>query len=98
MSGLARRIGIAADWTLRARPRLPVIGTGPDHPPWVGRALTDCLPLLALVVATGVLRLLDKDWAWFLAALAYGAYLLVFAVFPWLVNIARSFVAGYRGS
>lgn len=82
---------------MRNRLRLPVIDVGSGHPSWVGRALTDSLPLLALAAAAAVLRLVDREWAWLAFALAYGTYLLVFAVLPWLVDVARSFVGGYRG-
>jgi hypothetical protein len=97
VSGLRRGIGAAADWAVRNRLRLPAIDVGPEHPPWVGRALTDLLPWLALATAAAVLHLIDREWAWLAFALACGAYLLVFAVLPWLVDVARSFVAGYRG-
>lgn len=92
-----RSIGAAADWAVRMRPRWPAIETGPEHPPWVARALNDCLPLLAMLSVAAVLRLLNMDWAWLAFAIVYGAYLLFFDALPWLVNIARNFAAGYGG-
>ena len=97
VSGMGRRVAAAADWAVRHRPRVPVIRTGPEHPPWVGRALTDCLPLVPLSTVVVALRLLGREWAWLACALVYGAYVLVFVVLPWLVSIARHFVLGYRG-
>jgi hypothetical protein len=89
-----RRIGAAADWAVRARPRWPVIETA-GHPLWVDRAVSESLPLLALLAVVGVLRLLDHDWLWLAFGVAYAAFAIVFYLLPWTVNIARNFVAGY---
>lgn len=94
--GVMGRIGAAADWAERVRPRLPVL-EAEEHPPWVVRALNDCLPGVLLLAVTGVLRLLDSAGAWLVFALFFGAFVLFFGVLPWLVTMGRSFAAGYRG-
>ena len=89
-------IGAVADWAERVRPRLPVLETE-EHPPWVVRAVNDCLPAVLLLTVTGALRLLDSEWAWRVFAVSFGAFVLFFGVLPWLVDIGRNFAAGYRG-
>lgn len=92
-----RRIGQAADWAEHARPRRPVIEAA-EHPPWVGRALSDSLPMLLLVAVLGALRLLNADWAWVVFGVGCAAFTIVFYVLPWTVRIGRSFAAGYRNT
>ena len=66
------------------------------HPPWVDRALSESLPALALLAVFGLLRLLNRHWAWLAFGAACAAFAMVFYFLPWIVSIARNFVAGYR--
>ncbi|HEY7044175.1 MAG TPA: hypothetical protein VH419_10950 [Nocardioidaceae bacterium] len=60
--------------------------------------MNEALPPLLFLAVFGVLSLLDYEWAWLVFGVAFVAFAVVFYLLPWTVNIARNFVAGYRGT
>lgn len=89
------RVGRAADWTQRARIRLPRVDAQ-GHPPWVGEAVSDAVPAAALLLVGWVLSRAHSAWLTHAVAGVLVAYVVLCYLFPWFVAIGRNFVSGYR--